>query len=647
MGWGKLTLQLSGNKSASQSSSYEMVVGIAIIIFIGGILNSLELAYEISLHTLTILGFLFTAYSLRNHIQTINLKQLLEKISTPNASHLSIVISIFAAAFVIAYLLPTNAFNFHDDMHSYLTRISQMKGTGTLGHNPIGIIGLDSLGAQAFMQAFAANPFGLTYANGFDAVFCFILSCALTINLAIKMKANWLITFSGLLALIFINMQQVNLSSVYSTTALILGLVHACIYLSENHSKSILSYIPLVLFCSSLIAMKLLTAIFTSIFFILLFLVLNTSTIQTGAIRLKTFITTGLMLILASAPWFLVHADKYVNAITKLINSEANEQSQNIDIGSNLDNLPIDTFFSNNELFWGGSHFGYNSLFLITILIFVGIVFLRTRHDLTIHKTVLLALCGATTLSYGLGLLIFEYNMALRYSLPFLAASITTASILLATSTKHTSQENSVNSLPLTWPIFISAFIFLVFLVHSFSQSFDKRMDALQENRGTLMFPINANYKNYIKESFSEKNRDHYTNIQSLCPEEKGIFAWVSAPYFLNFKENRILTMSEPQTLTPWYNLPTESEGAALRTHLLDRGIQCIIWEHQGKGMKSAREYQQYAKSDNIIYRRLGEQVIALQQSLTHLANSSEIYHNNNGLVVYNISKQIQPEVNK
>jgi len=646
IGWGKLTLRLSDYSNHKNSLSYETLIGIASLIIIGGILNTIGIAYANTLNAIIFLGWILASYFMFGAIQKINLSQALKSANEFRSDHFSIFITGFIAVFVISQLLPSNIFNYHDDMHSYLTRITLMIDTGSLGQNPIGLIGLDSLGAQSYMQAFPTNLFGLKYANGFDAVFCFILSCALTISLARHFKAHWLISFTSLLSLLLINMQQVNISSVYSTTALVLGLVHACIYLLEISQKSKPSllarhYIPLLLVCASLIAMKLLTAVFTSIFFILFFTTFKTNTEQSISSRLTNFIKVSLALIIISAPWFLVHIEKYTTAITTALNS--NSTPANFDISSNIANLPIDKFLSSTELFWGGSHFVYNSLFIIVALVFLYTLLIKKRDTIEPENTVLIAICGAYSLSYILAMLIFEYNMALRYSLPMLTASVASTYILITTNfSDNTTKLSSWH--PLTWISLFSALVFQIFLVSSFSKSFDKRISLAKDNNGIIMFGASPSDQKYMDRSFSAENQNHYTTIQNTCPKENGILAWVSRPFLFDYTQNNIVTLSEPQTLTPWFNLPIGQGTSALRTHLTDMGIQCVIWEYKGRGMKALNEYQRYAGSENIIFRRIGEQVVALTNTLSGLAKEGEILHNKNGLVVFNLSKKIQNE---
>ena len=643
-GWGKATLHAIGDNETDRSLPYETSLGVATLIFVGGILNLTQIAYGPTIYLLVAAGLLFNTYSNRDLLKISNLSKPLDFFNKPSSNLVSIVITIFVCAFLIIQLLPTSVFNFHDDMHSYLMRIPLMLGSGTLGQNPIGIIGLDSLGAQPFMQSFSVSAFGLKYANGFDAVFCLVLSCALMISLAHHLKAHWLVTLTGLFALLLINMQQVNLSSIYSTTALILGLTHACLYISdrtptETPGKVDLDYVPILLFCSSLIALKLLTAVFTTLFFILLFCTFTTNRIKTAKDRVSSFFKNGVLLTLFSLPWFLVHADKYANAIAKIFSSGPGEADKNIDMASNLENIPFNTFFSNQELFWGGNHFGYNSLFLLAAVVFAALAILSTRSQLSTKNSALTALCGATTISYVIGMLIFEYNMALRYSLPFLAASISITFIVLASSKQPPSDndKNTASQTPLTWLTLAAALTLQFFLIYSFSQSFDRRMRVAQDAQGTLMFPVAEQYKQYIDASFSTKNIKLYEEIQTICPSESAIFAWVSSPFLFDFGKNRIYTMAEPQTLTPWYDIPVKEGEEAVRSYLLDRNIRCIVWEYNGPGMKSIKQYQENLNSKSVIFRRLSKELIALSQTLNKLAKSSTILHNSGKLVVFDI----------
>lgn len=637
-GWGRITLKFAFGEMAPSSIPYTITTGIAALIFLGGVLNTLHIAYTGVLTFLLLCGFGFTIHLERHkliQLKNLSLHSLLDSLSTPKTHHILALLTAILAIFLIHNLLPSNNFNFHDDLHSYMTRLSLMSQTGDLGQNPIAIIGLDSLGAQAFMQSFATGIFGLNYANAFDAVFCFILSCAMILAISKELNSNWIVASASLSVLIMLNMQQVNLSSIYSTIVLILGLAYTHICWEKalpqpHHSSPYKTLTPTFLFLSSLIAMKLLTAFFTAYLFIFMF-----ALIHYNSQRLKAFFISGGLLTLFASPWFLVHIEKYFVAITKRIDGTNSNTEAGIDFASNIENIPFDNFFASQELFWGGNLFGYNLLFTLTALLAVALL-IRYR-SISTRNLILLPLCSATILAYITGALFFEYSMALRYSLPFLAASFSIAILFMGTPIENSKQRDQKATIGIY--SLCSVCLIVTIMLHSFYESFDRRIEVSKSINGTMMFPTNNSYHTYLAQAISDEQTNLYRELQEKCPAEKPIFAWVSTPYNFDFDKNQILYMTEPQTLTPWYNLSPTNNPIDFDSQLRELGAECVIWEYKGTGMKPIQEFRKYQKSPSILYQRIGNNVVNLATALQSLAKASDILMHKNGTIVFSLGK--------
>ena len=86
--------------------------------------------------------------------------------------------------FTIATQLPPSIYNFHDDYQKYFAYPVRMVETGTVFGSPLSAMGLQTLGAQAFLDGFVVAFFPIGYINGVDAVFglflCLILAAQFT-----------------------------------------------------------------------------------------------------------------------------------------------------------------------------------------------------------------------------------------------------------------------------------------------------------------------------------------------------------------------------------------------------------------------------------------------------------------------------------
>lgn len=646
-GWGLIALRVTANEQ-QHPFSYTLAVGIAALIFLGGILNAAGLAYSKVLLGLLIVGWITAFHFLVTEIQqhenraTI-LSDVLDRFSRPTPETISYILLALLSIFLIHNLLPSQSFNFHDDYHTYIPRIEAMAAMGTLGGNPLALIGVDSLGAQQYMQAFVTSVFGFRYVNGFDAVLCMIVSCALVIQLAKLVNAPWFVGLSGMLVVLLINAQQVNVSSVYSTTALALALSYAAVLANRQSADSLKAHLlrlaPAILICSALIALKLMTAIFAALFFLLLVLLPGASGQQSLAERVKLLVASGAVLTAVTAPWFLVHASNYWTALMHKA-GDSSAFANSINASSNLERLSLGRFFSSQELFWGGSYFGYNAMFLLLAAAFAWLLLRSGDERRPPDHCAAAAVAGAAALSYAFGLLVFEPDMALRYSIPFLIASVAATSVILFARPEAQDSESAPTASTASsgWAVLASIAVLQALLLYSFSDSFLRRLNVVRQYQATLMFPLNDTYRQYMQVTFSRQRAQAHLQAQGLCPAGRGTLTWVSTAFLFDHTRNNIYNFASPAVLTPWFTLPTDGDTEALRKALIDMGIECIIWEHKGFGMKSHRQHVMAANSGIHIQQKLGQRVLALRKALAELAISSAMKYNKDGLVVIDVT---------
>ncbi len=139
-------------------------VGIAVVVFAGGILNLARLAYPWALAAIVAMG-VFLA--------------LREGISFEMPPILVVLTIGVVIVFTIATQLPPGMYNGHDDFQKYFAYPVRMLETGTVFGSPLSAMGTQTLGAQAFLDAFLVALFPIVYTNGVDAIFGLFLSMML------------------------------------------------------------------------------------------------------------------------------------------------------------------------------------------------------------------------------------------------------------------------------------------------------------------------------------------------------------------------------------------------------------------------------------------------------------------------------------
>ena len=401
-GWGRLAA-IYLYKNTIKSIAFEIALGLAVWVFIGGILNALGLANAIALNIIFFLGILFFAVIVYSRLQDRkatfkqrlfeNFRGVQDKIQTRKIlpESIPVLLVIIASSFLIITLLPANAFNNNDDFYTYFPRLFRMLQTGRLGDMlSFDFVGFDSLGAHQFLQSFLLNYFPINYINGFDTIFCFLLGGLLLNDIGNKCKSHWLVRTGAIAVLIIIHPQYVNTSAIYSGSLMIFALIYSSLLFFQTLEKQQTNHMfgAAMIFAfivSSLMALKHTFIPFAVSYSTLFFLFLVLFTKERKKVALVAGISapiTGIML----APWLLTVSDKIIfffnvnfNKLYQLLQTTNHEilSPEKMTQGSSLlpdssSALPetssvISDLFSTQKLFYGGNASDYSFVVLCSL----------------------------------------------------------------------------------------------------------------------------------------------------------------------------------------------------------------------------------------------------------------------------------------
>jgi len=171
-GWGRLTRRFAGLPDGTWP--FSVVLGLAVSIFFGGILNLCRLAYPAALAAVAVAGLALAAIAVRRD------RALWWPISYYALAWGAVVAAL--TGLMIATQLAPALYNSYDDFQYYFPHAVRMVETGTLYGSPLNALGGEGLGGQTFLQGFVVGFFPLKFINAVDAVFCFFLCMALAGN---------------------------------------------------------------------------------------------------------------------------------------------------------------------------------------------------------------------------------------------------------------------------------------------------------------------------------------------------------------------------------------------------------------------------------------------------------------------------------
>lgn len=616
LGWGVIVQRLARWPEAGPA--FTAACGLAAWIFVGGLANDFRMVSAGTLDLLVAIGLLA---ALPRAARALRRKWPEEKRGGRMVRLLPHALLFAACAFLAATLMPSRLFNPFDDLHTYFTRPLRMLATGTVAGNPFDMLGVDSLGAQAWLHAAVLAHFDIGFVNGADAIFCFALGGLLLIELT--QRAAWPAVL-GIAALIAVHPQIVNVSAVYSGTLMVLAMVASSMLLlprqpDTGQPPSTGLLVPAALSTAALIALKSTFIIFAVCYWALFVVARAFAGDRRQVARMAA------MLVLATAaalaPWLALHAPLYWKAIG--LSGPAGQGS--LGPGSPLGYLP--ELVSNRPIF-GASLVAYDLLVVALGAAFVAAAWSLRAGDARRGSAHIAAMAtsGAGVLTYLFNGYLFEAETAVRYSAPVLIGALPAAGILLLRDAREGSRRPR------------AVMLVAVALCALFIGPLVERAQAAIEHR-TLVPYTAERYANFTTGALSAAAHEWALRGQEETVEGSTLLAWTSVPFRLDFGRNRILSVSEPGLIDPWLDIPPYATADDIRRLLASWGVDYVIVEHSGFGITPVQEYLSYVNSPYPRYQRIGLRNLAMRRGLLELADQSRIIRRTSRLLVYEVRK--------
>ncbi len=642
-GWGRVLIRRT-SFSGKDVFPFLAVVGIACLIFLGGVLNLARFAYPVVLGMLLLSGLVFFVI----HCSANTGMRLAagcsgslinpEKTAPAPGYVLPAGILIIAVCFYAWTLLPAAAFNHDDDFQTYIPRVLRMLQTGTMAGNPFDVLGID-IGAFAFLQGFVLLGLPIEYLLGLDAVFGFALAGWLLLAIGRKFNLHWSYTAFALLAFIVINPQSVNVSALYTGSAIILGMLFASCRLldqmeeSGSDSSAMISAGISGLLLAGLIALKTSFASYAFTYFFFFF----TGLLLTSKNKRKVLKICGLIMLcafVAILPWLALHAANY----SAVLHSPAAGADSKLALHKG--NIP--GLFATTDLIYGGSFLSYGTIVLMLSVAGSYALYNTTGNRVAPFQRgyllVAAASCAAGIISYFFTGFVAAPELAVRYTCPVLIATFPFA--LLAASMAASSKLHPAKipallgvkmALVLSMPLLIAIL---------FWNNFMSRIERAYHWHMTLSYPISNASVERIRYATSPDTRQVIRGVQSQTLPAQKILVWISMPGNLDFSRNEIYSVRSVGLINPWIDMPLKGNVNDLVQYLKGLGVRYIMWEYKGvytEGeINSYNRFLLYPYQD---YREIGQRCLNLRSMLSSLMKEANFLYNVNGLVLFDLQQ--------
>lgn len=656
-GWGRFVFTHI-YQSHPSSPAFCVTLGLTAWIAIGGFLNLAGIAYGFSLEIILATGLVLSALYLKpttsNFVGRLrsNFRSFagIDETSSTMARLLNtipIAVVVSGTVFYMATVLPSEAFNFHDDFHKYFVAPYRMLHTGSLGGTKFEYVGLIYLGAQSYLQAFILSRFPLGYVNGFDLIFCFLVAGLLLNDIGLKVNAHWSFRTLAVTTFVVLHPQYVNISALYSGILFIFGLVYGTILsldaLRAGVTRSaIIGGLPLAALFCNLVALKGNFMPFGGAYIAAYFAVCG---FVMGKWR-ATLRTTGVFVLTAVViltPWMAMSSNSLVTTVSSALGA----------IGKTASVLGAETLadgrwrhlFSPAELGYGGSYLDYQ---LAVAAILLGTIvaaanFIGSSRKPEDRHTIVFGIAGLA------GLLTYAYLIQragiiyvnLRYSVPMVIAALSPAFLALDARLLSWKPDWAGTARRILTVSGIVLVLFQGVVVLSFADTFIRFRENAIEKRNILAFNNDESYRKGNQVALGPSMRAYVRYVQSKSRESAKIFAWIATPFHLDFARNTILPLEAPELVLKDLPRDAEPDHEDLRRSLQSRGIDYVMWQYQGYGVRTvARLVRRMRHSGR---RGAAEREYKLVSLVAELVKSSEVLYADTIMVIVDISKPKRP----
>ena len=594
-------------------------VGLAGLVFAGGIANLLHIAYRPAMWALIALCAGLAAWELtRGGFAAASARRRLGQALQDGAgrAELAVAAVVITAAllFTISTQLPPGEFNFHDDLQKYFAHPVRMLETGTLAGSPLSALGSETLGGQAFLQGLVLAVAGtrhISYINGVDAVMGLLLLLLLAAAAGWRRFGWFPGAAMGALLVALVNPQYVNVSGLYLGAAL----MATAILLTADEGEESASPVLLGVVYAGMIALKPTFGAFAAAHW-----AFSIPEWRLLAGEWKAALARAGRVVLcggaAVAPWFLIHAANYF--------ARGGAGGTAVPNGSDLAGANL---LSTERLYDGDSVASYTALAGLTA--FVGVLALAAwwtgRADEKRSARALRVFAGAASGVASFLIVIFYlgiyagYQQSVRYVTPFVLGACVVPALLAPTL---------MGKIPRAASTLLPALATLA-VAGSFVPAAAERAHQAERFGSILAFAPLAEsppYRPYIQASLSDQARARVEKLQSNVPAGEPILAWINTPYWLDYGRNRIVDVDTAGIASPWARFPQE--------------VHYVLWQYKGYATRTPADYRERMHVPGARERLIAQESLAFADHITDLANTSPVVTSDDEFVLFRVDAE-------
>jgi len=587
-GWGQVTRKVL---RSSFPRTCLPILGVFAMIIMGGPLVLMGIAHAATVSLLLLAGIaaagisIFQDYRKSHAGHPRGFKARLATLAKKGYPYSGVILT-----FMVSYpmqALPT-AFNMHDDFEKYFKYPVRLLQTGSLDTGPFDSLGVTALGGTSFLQVFPALLGPLPFINIMDSVLA-LTFCMLMLVAVMKQQGHpgYRCIYVSLL-IPLIDPLYVNISANYLGSSLYIFLFLLPFFAGgiEDNFRWKLSVLY-GLGYAGLVILKTNLALTVPVHFSVLAGFALLMSPHRARILKTLWRIPGISLLLA-LPWFLVHREKYFGIFNSPDHGLGLSDFPRFDLP---DWDPLQT----EALLYGFSvtHLHYTLLPLVFLVFSIACFLVYRRGNpkrlwqaLVISVTCML--CYLICMTY-LSRQLSGYTAVLRYVSPVLIGGLAIFAIPLYRNLSGGDKSRHWVD-RLAWATPLSALL----LVFFFLPSLWGRFQQAREMGSTRCMPIIEvpDYTSYSSATVGNSGLLWMRMAQEHIPKGETVLAWTLASFQLSYNRNTILDVEPAGLSSPWVHFPYRGSLDERIDFLQDLGVDYIMWQHKGAGIRSKHGMQ-------------------------------------------------------
>jgi hypothetical protein len=175
-------------------------------------------------------------------------------------------------------------------------------------------------------------------------------------------------------------------------------------------------------------------------------------------------------------------------------------------------------------------------------------------------------------------------------------------------------------------------------VILTFRATFWSRVKQAIRQRSLVSFSPDETYARLSEEALSLDQTVYFRSAQSRMEAGATALVWVVTPFHLDFRRNRLLTVSQGGLVSPMLHFPAGADAQALENYLRRWGVRYVLIDASSVVTdETVREWMRLLKTNYAIYRETSAYALYFREILLALGTPNRVVYADGHLLLYQL----------